>query len=174
MKKRKGFVSNSSSSSFICDITGREFSGWDMGLVDAGMYSCKNNHTFDERFYREPSIQQKREIVLAQDGDYYEEQREKARTLNDAEFEEWWDDDYAEQEFDRGELTPDFCPICSFRYAKPSEIMLFLLAQDNMKLSEVLEKINILYDDWKTFNDKLLRNIKADEFNDLDYKGESH
>jgi hypothetical protein len=46
MKTRKGFVSNSSSSSFICDISGETESGYDMCLSDAGMVKCINEHTF--------------------------------------------------------------------------------------------------------------------------------
>ena len=46
MKIRQAFVSNSSSSSFICDISGDVESGWDMGIDEAGMYQCENGHTF--------------------------------------------------------------------------------------------------------------------------------
>lgn len=46
MKIRKGFVSNSSSSSFICDLTGSFESGWDAGLNDFNMVQCVNGHTF--------------------------------------------------------------------------------------------------------------------------------
>jgi zona occludens toxin (predicted ATPase) len=46
MKVRTGFVSNSSSSSFVCEVCGEEASGWDMCLSDADMVSCENDHTF--------------------------------------------------------------------------------------------------------------------------------
>lgn len=48
MKIRSGFVSNSSTSSFVCDVCGEEVSGMDLGISDAGMYSCENGHTFCE------------------------------------------------------------------------------------------------------------------------------
>lgn len=48
MKIRKGFVSNSSSSSFTCDVCGENCSGMDMGLKDAEMYECEEGHTFCE------------------------------------------------------------------------------------------------------------------------------
>lgn len=44
-KLRLGFVSNSSSSSFICDVCGYETSGWDMCLGEAEMFECENGHT---------------------------------------------------------------------------------------------------------------------------------
>ena len=46
MKIRKGFVSNSSSSSFVCEICGQAESGYDMGLEEAGMVRCINDHIF--------------------------------------------------------------------------------------------------------------------------------
>lgn len=46
MKVRKGFVSNSSSSSFICDITGASESGIDVSLTDFEMVECVKGHTF--------------------------------------------------------------------------------------------------------------------------------
>lgn len=50
MKVRRGFVSNSSSSSFICDITGEEVQGMDLSLDNAGMYGCEDGHYFLEEF----------------------------------------------------------------------------------------------------------------------------
>jgi len=48
MKKREGFVSNSSSTSFICSICGREreFIG-DVEPSDVGWYCCKGDHAFE-------------------------------------------------------------------------------------------------------------------------------
>lgn len=42
---RRGFVANSSSSSFVCDICGEADSDYD-SLYDADMVSCENNHKF--------------------------------------------------------------------------------------------------------------------------------
>lgn len=50
MKIRKGFVSNSSSSSFICDVSGHLECGFDMSIEDAQMYECENEHTFCEDY----------------------------------------------------------------------------------------------------------------------------
>jgi hypothetical protein len=46
MKFRKDFVTNSSSSSYVCEICGRTESGWDMGLSDCEMMECVNGHVF--------------------------------------------------------------------------------------------------------------------------------
>lgn len=55
MKIRSGFVSNSSSSSFICDISGRCSSGMDISLSDCDMFRCTNGHTVDKEYYIETS-----------------------------------------------------------------------------------------------------------------------
>src|SRR5512135_424322 len=48
MKTRNGFVSNSSSTSFTCDVCGEEASGMDLSCSEAGMVECLNGHTFCE------------------------------------------------------------------------------------------------------------------------------
>jgi hypothetical protein len=45
MKLRIGFVSNSSSTSYICDICGETYTGYDSGLEDGEMFMCTNGHT---------------------------------------------------------------------------------------------------------------------------------
>ena len=44
MKIRTGFVSNSSSSSFVCEVCGHEACGYDMGLRDCDMCQCTQEH----------------------------------------------------------------------------------------------------------------------------------
>ena len=48
MKTRHGFVSNSSSTSFTCNVCGEEYSGMNMGLCDFYMVECINGHIFCE------------------------------------------------------------------------------------------------------------------------------
>jgi hypothetical protein len=44
MKIRKGFVSNSSTSSFTCDVCGATESGFDASVADVGFGICENGH----------------------------------------------------------------------------------------------------------------------------------
>lgn len=49
-KIRKGFVSNSSSSSFICEISGSVESGYDASPQDVGMIRCDHDHLMLESY----------------------------------------------------------------------------------------------------------------------------
>lgn len=46
MKIRKGFVSNSSSNSFTCNVCGHTETDYDLSLNEAEMYECGNRHIF--------------------------------------------------------------------------------------------------------------------------------
>lgn len=50
MKIRNGFVSNSSSSSFICAVSGGVEAGMDLCYSDAGFVQCENGHEFYEEY----------------------------------------------------------------------------------------------------------------------------
>lgn len=77
MKVRLGFVTNSSSSSFICEVCGDTSSGWDMCLSESYMSECENGHIvcnchidtekhkeeIEKRFYKEA-----REILKERQG----------------------------------------------------------------------------------------------------------
>jgi hypothetical protein len=86
MKIRSGFVSNSSSSSFICDVSGRIESGMDMGISDAEMFRCQNGHTIGNEYrieVGEPDITDKvKEILsLADDISTFAEAEKKFKKL---------------------------------------------------------------------------------------------
>jgi hypothetical protein len=46
MKVRQSFVANSSSSSFICDLCGETFTGWDASPSQFDHYQCEHGHIF--------------------------------------------------------------------------------------------------------------------------------
>lgn len=46
MKIRNGFVTNSSSSSFVCEVCGAIEAGYEMSLEEAGMLECDHGHIF--------------------------------------------------------------------------------------------------------------------------------
>lgn len=51
MKIRKSFVTNSSSSCYVCHFCGVSESGWDINIKEAGMYMCENEHVLCKEHY---------------------------------------------------------------------------------------------------------------------------
>lgn len=143
MKYKKCHVTNSSSSSFVCDICGRVESGWDLCLGDAEMYECVNGHTFccDEAL--EVSKEDLIKIMLEEgwnktyDGDVISEEE-----LNNMEWE-----GLMEYCSDGGYyyVPEEFCPICNFIEYSESDLSKYLLKKYGISRDEVFAEI-------KTFN----------------------
>lgn len=139
MKYRKCHVTNSSSSSFVCDICGRIESGWDMGISEAEMYKCVNEHTFccDEALdvNKEDLIK----MILeegwnkASNGDVITEEE-----FNDMEWE-----DVMEYCSDGGyyEIPECFCPICNFIEYSESDLSEYLLKEYDIPRDEVFAEV---------------------------------
>jgi len=100
MKIRKGFVSNSSSSSFVCDVCGEEVSGMDMGLSDAEMCECVGGHTFCEEHMKESYEDITKDMIMGDDSDFIKD-------MTDDEFEDW---KHSEMRY---ECPESICPICN-------------------------------------------------------------
>jgi hypothetical protein len=116
MKYRSSFVTNSSSSSFVCDVCGATESGWDMGLSDAGMYECENGHTFcDSHLVKQP---------------------EPKETDSDNE---------DEDEDERYGVKAARCPICSFKMIYHADALKFLMKKHNITDANILADMKQAY-----------------------------
>lgn len=93
MKIRVGFVSNSSSCSFTCDVCGHTVGGFDQSPSELGMAECEYGHTFCQ--------------------DHLLDMPETDRKLND--------DGFDEKGFDESGMSEDgcclsiLCPICQMK-----------------------------------------------------------
>lgn len=147
MKFRKDFVTNSSSSSYVCEICGRSESGWDLGLSECEMMECVNGHIFccDEALEK-PTKKEMIQMIL-------ENEWNKER----------WDDDisnyrdFTEDELiamDEDELFHDFCsesgyydvpeclcPICNFIEYSEYDLSAYLLKEYGVSRDEVFAEI---------------------------------
>lgn len=153
MKKRLGFVSNSSSSSFVCCISGTEASGWDLGLTDAEMYECVNGHIFLEKYLKGSLNNVTKEDFLA---DYIkqlakwkhlDEDRkiERIRRLEE-ELEELDDNKWKEERYEmlqeyeyRYQLPSRYCPVCNYNELVADDAYQYLIKKYNLTKEEVLK-----------------------------------
>lgn len=146
MKIRNGFVSNSSSSSFICEISGRERSGYDISLKDAGMIECVNGHTFDEDYATE--------IPYGYDDEPTEE--EVKQFIKDKNLPELSEESFKEFFSGIGEwryyYPSEWCPICSFKNLTASMAKRILLSENTEE--QILEQLKSKYGNFRNFLDK--------------------
>lgn len=176
MRFRKGFVTNSSSSSFICDVCGHDESGWDMCLSDAEMYECVNGHTFcedhiDDEMLTESSM---RKIVLEiiesdinkweqhvydnPDSEHYKQWLQQSKD----EYDEYskldigdidWDD-LANDRFElRYHAPKSFCPICSMATLTDSDAVAFLLYKHGYTINDLKKAIKAEFNDYDVFKE---------------------
>jgi hypothetical protein len=129
MMTRSGFVSNSSSSSFICAICGEIESGRDASLLGFDMVSCEKGHEFHIDCLKEPE--------------------ELKKILEDAEEREGEEDedgkDYEEYLY---ELPSKYCPICNFEEISDKDLLRYLMR--NSLKSDILQEIR---ERFKTYED---------------------
>lgn len=133
MKIRLGFVSNSSSSSFVCSVCGAIESGMDASLSDFGMVRCEYGHDMCESCV--PGMDEDSDLdTITVDGD------EHTNTVFTV---------YSEDEYDMV-LRKEKCPICTMDKIEESLEILWLRKKLNMTDEEVSKAIKT---EFKTYED---------------------
>lgn len=130
MKFRKSFVTNSSSSSYICDYCGEEASGWDMSLSEAEMIECVNGHTVCEECIDSKTLKYLYDNYADEDKDTY--------------WEDW-----------RYELPEKYCPICSFDVFLDSDILKFLEKFHSINMDDIKNEIKKNFKNYSDFKEKI-------------------
>ena len=149
MKIRARFVSNSSSSSFCCEVCGTVEGGWDCGLAEVGMTQCANGHIYCqshavkgvEKLYEPADIKAYMLSVLNTFPDDHwmikygtkEEIEELDPDENGYEIESYWIDF-------RAEIGGDVkaCPICQFQSMSAEDAMKYLLRRESKTAQQQL------------------------------------
>lgn len=148
MKIRTDYVTNSSSSSFVCEICGRVDSGWDASLEDVDMYECENGHIFcrDEALSK-PSKTEMLKMILENEWnknrwdrktrDYKDFTEEELVDMKDYElFEEFCCEETG------GYGVPEcICPICQFIEYSESDLSKYLLKEYGVPRDEVFAEV---------------------------------
>lgn len=135
MKTRLGFVSNSSSSSFICDITGNVESGMDMTLEDVCMVECVNGHVFGDDFL----------LGTMED---IEEQYKKDNDMDED------DDNYYESEM-RSAIPEKHCPICQLQKMTKDDMLKYLLKKTHLIEVDVVKEVADKFKSYKELKEYL-------------------
>jgi len=168
MKIRNGYVSNSSSSSFICEISGRVEAEYDLSIEDAGMYECTNGHTFDEDYVlefdekdiiieslKEKIIRFEDYIRTSDDPDYYLERiksvKEDIVKLESSEDNDIVDEYHDELSEIRYELPAKYCPICQMEHVTDKDLISYLLKEFNKDRETLQKDIKLKFSDYSEF-----------------------
>ena len=143
MKYRKDFVTNSSSSSYICEICGNECSGWDVDIRDYDMCECENGHILCQEHLLNPTREEKINIILK--NEYWnEETKEYDITYTREYLEKLNDDELFEMLLSAEgyyEIPEYLCPICNFEEYSSNDMARYLLTKYKIPKEEVFAEI---------------------------------
>lgn len=150
MKFRKDFVTNSSSSSYVCEICGRTESGWDMCLSECEMMECVNGHVFccDEAL-ETPNKQELIKMILENEWnkerwncdihDYKDYSEEELMVMDqDILFEKFC------SENGYYDVPECMCPICQFIEYSEYDLSAYLLKEYGISREEVFAEVKKL------------------------------
>lgn len=135
MKYRKDFVTNSSSSSFICEICGANESGWDISLSEAGMVECVNGHTFCESEMADVDKEQIVKVMLEPEYNNHSESELKEMK------EDYLKSELLDIDDMRYEIPELFCPICQFVEYSEKDLSAYLLKKYNVSRDLVFAEV---------------------------------
>ena len=152
MKTRNGFVSNSSSSSFTCDVCGHNVAGYDMSFEDICMWMCSAGHYFcdSHKLDISPTVEEMREELIL--GSYPEEKKEPFRLAKDEDIPKLFEEfEFNEGGTARYETMKCWCPVCQITSLPPKEMLKYLLVTSQKTKQEVCAEIKEKYGDYQSF-----------------------
>lgn len=135
MKYRKDFVTNSSSSSFVCEICGEVGSGWDAIPSDVGMCECENGHVFcDEHMLDDCDRQELIKNILG--NEWNESTEEELNNMDNYELcHNCLDDNGCRV------IPESVCPICQFIEYSQDDLARYLLNKYRVPRDEVFKEV---------------------------------
>lgn len=151
MKIRNGFVSNSSSSSFVCDVCGSQYEGYDGQYDGVVKYECSNDHIYCCGFI-ELDVEGKRRVLI-KDSDNQKD-ADKAQSASTADIEELW-----EELWEDGDYIPEeSCPLCQFVQISDTDLANYLMEQTKTVRTHALVDIKRRFGSYKEFHEAIYAN----------------
>jgi hypothetical protein len=164
-KYKLDFVTNSSSTSYICEISGERESGMDADAEDLGFYLCSNGHEYLEKyrldhkkfFPKEKAIEFLEEIIkeskCTDKTGRYKEYLEKLKIDNEF-ADEIIGDLTEERSFGRcsdGDGSTILCPICQMEYIRDKDMLKFFLKLNGKRedVVKLMKKQYSTYEDMR-------------------------
>jgi len=161
MKIRNGFVSNSSSSSFVCDICGASEVIYD-GEGGENYLNCEHGHSLCATHVKnqKKTVEQLRQLLIDDAKGWMkpeELERETAEIneMSKEELEEAW------YEVNSGELLESECPICSFKTLTNDDLMDYLLMVNFSTKKHMIGVALSNYKSYKEFQEAIKLHKKA-------------
>jgi len=143
MKFRKDFVTNSSSSSYVCEICGESHSGFDASVEDFDMFECVNGHVLCQEHMLNLSREEQINEIL-KNKYWNSDTREYDIQYSREELEAMDDDELFETLLgaERYYEVPEcLCPICQFEEYSSYDMASYLLTQYKIPKDEVFTEI---------------------------------
>ena len=132
MKTRRGFVSNSSTTSYTCEMCGETASGFDSASIeDFGFFCCENGHELcleHQLDVDDLTTEEKRGILLEDNKEYIEREPGQLQELMEGD-EDYVNDWWADEGHNSYEVPAIYCPICQFLEISNSDTAAFLLRE---------------------------------------------
>jgi len=128
MKIRQGFVSNSSSSSFVCLVSGEVEGGYDMSLSEAGMCECVNGHVFCEQY----------RLV-------------KPPVVQGLDIEDHDEDDELYDEDPNYEVPANQCPICTLNKITDTDLLVYAIKKNNWDRKQIEANLRADFINYQAF-----------------------
>ena len=151
MKKRLGFVSNSSSTSYVCEICGEEVSGMDCRLSEAEMIVCENDHTICDHHI--PDALKIIPVELLRK--VYEKSCEAVdqKHNQDALVIEMIEGIQYNYTNDREDVPSECCPICQFTTLTDGDFVRYISKSRGITIEKILAEIKSKYFSYRSFDD---------------------
>ena len=171
MKLRMGFVSNSSSSSFVCDVSGEVESGWDLSLSDCDYYQCENGHTFAGGYLLNPVVSVNDFVEWYYSSSFnYSKYRNEYTYTKEKIAQDLADNDIFEPQFIgnmvelfvetneyRYYVSPHQCPICSMKNVMEGDLVLYLLKKVGGDRNSISNEIKDRFKTYGEFKEHIKR-----------------